>query len=190
MSPYSRSSDEELFSFLREGRKEVYAEVYDRFKGLLYIHAYKMLQDEEEAKDAVQDVFAALWTKRDQLHVKTKLSAYLYSAIRNRVLDHIAHKQVEDRYVDSLQYYIRQYGTEVADHALREKELKATIEREIDALPEKMRAIFVLSREGDFSHKEIAAQLNISEKTVKKQINNALKVLRVKLDHFGIFLFF
>jgi RNA polymerase sigma-70 factor (ECF subfamily) len=55
------------------------------------------------------------------------------------------------------------------------------IDREIDALAPKMREIFLLSRRSNLSHKEIAQKLGIAEPTVKKQVNNALKTLRVKL---------
>jgi len=58
------------------------------------------------------------------------------------------------------------------------------IEQEIDALPEKMREVFRLSRDNGLSHKEIANQLSLSEYTVSNQITSALKVLRVKLGAF------
>ncbi len=57
----------------------------------------------------------------------------------------------------------------------------AIIEKEIGALPPKMREVFELSRKENLSHKEIAEKLNLSEKTVKKQVNNSLKILRSKL---------
>jgi RNA polymerase sigma-70 factor (ECF subfamily) len=56
------------------------------------------------------------------------------------------------------------------------------IEKEMAALPSGMQKIFELSRREHLSHREIAAQLNISEETVKKQVNNALRILRSKLS--------
>lgn len=44
-----------------------------------------------------------------------------------------------------------------------------------------MQEVFSLSRKGYLSHKEIAADLNLSEQTVKKQVNNALRILRTRL---------
>jgi RNA polymerase sigma-70 factor (ECF subfamily) len=64
---------------------------------------------------------------------------------------------------------------------VREKQLAAIIEREIAALPPKMREVFVLSRKEYLTHKEIAELLGISEQTVSKHVTNALKILRVKL---------
>jgi RNA polymerase sigma-70 factor (ECF subfamily) len=55
------------------------------------------------------------------------------------------------------------------------------IEKEVAALPAKMRIVFELSRKANLTHREIAGQLDISEETVKKHIHHALKQLRVKL---------
>lgn len=73
-------------------------------------------------------------------------------------------------------------GEYVTDQQLLEQELKEAIEKEIALLPPKMREVFELSRKQDLSYKEIADQLHISDKTVKKQVNNALHILREKLD--------
>lgn len=173
-------SDDTLISLLREGSQEAYTEIYNRYKWLLHVHAYKKLGDRDEANDLVQELFTALWLKREDIYLNTTLSAYLYTAVRNRVLNRIEHLQVESKYVDSLLDYA---GNHVAgtDHRVRENQLNDIIEKEIAALPAKMREVFELSRKSHLSHKEIAAQLHISEQTVTKQIKNALKVLRVRL---------
>lgn len=189
MAAYSEIADVELVALLKQGDKEAYAEIYNRFKGILYIHAYRLLQDKEEAKDTVHEIFARLWTKREQLQLTIGLSAYLYAAVRNRIFDLIARKKVESEYLSSLQAFIRQDDF-ITDHLVREKELVAMIEREIAALPPKMREVFELSRKANLTHRQIAEQLDISEQTVKKQVNNALKTLRLKLGVFTYLLFF
>ena len=96
------------------------------------------------------------------------------------ILDLIAHQQVESKYMSSLQDFMTQ-GVCITDHSIREKQLAALIEKGISDLPPKMKEVFELSRKHKLSHKEIAEKLNLSEQTVKKQVNNALKILRVKL---------
>jgi RNA polymerase sigma factor (sigma-70 family) len=68
---------------------------------------------------------------------------------------------------------------------VREHQLSQLIEQEINQLPPKMREIFVLSRKHNLSHRQIAEQLDIAEPTVKKQVANALKILRTKLGLFA-----
>lgn len=180
MQIYSTLSDHELFDLLKKGDKDAYTEIYQRYFRLLYVHAYKKLQDEEEAKDIIQELFTMLWMKREDILIKSNLIGFLYTVTRNRVLDYFAHKDVQSKYVNSLQGYIDQESLKT-DHPIREKEFMKFIEQEIQALPPKMRTVFELSRNENRSHKEIAEQLNISEQTVSKQITNALKILRNKL---------
>jgi RNA polymerase sigma factor (sigma-70 family) len=97
----------------------------------------------------------------------------------------IAHQQVESKYVSSLQRFLEE-GYCVTDHQVRERQLAALIEKGISELPPKMREVFELSRKQAMSHKEIAEQLNLSEQTVRTQVKNALRILRLKL---GMMLF-
>ena len=121
MSPIGSLTDAELVSLLQEGNEEAYGEIYNRFKGVLYIHAFRMLQDREEAKDVVHEIFSRIWTKRGQLNFTVGLSAYLYTSVRNLILDQIAHRKVESEYLSSLQAFIRTEDY-ITDHLIRERE--------------------------------------------------------------------
>ncbi|WP_316822255.1 RNA polymerase sigma-70 factor [Pedobacter gandavensis] len=173
-------SDVELISLLKQGNAAAYTVVYNRYFEELYLHAYNRLRDKEEAQDLLHELFATIWNKRAELQIKSSLAAYLYTAVRNRVMDVIAHQQVETKYISSLQYFMS-HGYCVTDHQVRERQLAALIEKGIKDLPPKMREIFELSRKHEMSHKEIAVQLNLSEQTVRTQVKNALKILRVRL---------
>jgi RNA polymerase sigma-70 factor (family 1) len=188
LSNYYILSDHELAVLLQEDDRAAFAEIYDRYKKALYIHAFHRLRDREEAKDLVQQLFATLWDNRKTLLLKSHLSGYLYAAVRNRVFKFIAHQQVESSYIASIEQSINA-GDCITDHRIREKELQLIIEKEISALPTKMREIFELSRKSHLSHQQIAEQLELSEKTVRNQVNNALKVLRVKLGMLSVLLF-
>lgn len=180
MTEYQIYTDVELTDLLRSGDHLAFTEIYQRYTGVLQGHAYSKLQDREEAIDVVQELFVALWTKRDTISFHTTLAGYLYTSVRNRVINLILHQKVASDYITSLQDFIDQ-GEALTDHLVREKELTIIIENEISALPEKMRTIFEMSRKGGFSHREIAEKLGLSEKTVKNQVNNSLKILKSKL---------
>lgn len=180
MSVYGSLSDLELTELLKQGDANAYTVIYNRYFDELYLHAYNRLRDKEEAQDVIHELFAGLWNKRAVLEVRSSLPAYLYTSVRNRIMDVISHQQVESRYVSSLQSFIEK-GYCVTDHKVREQMLAALIEKGISELPPKMREVFELSRKHAMSHKEIAEQLSLSEQTVRKQVNNALKILRLKL---------
>ncbi len=100
----------------------------------------------------------------------------------------IAHQNITDRYAKSIQTFFEK-GEFFTDNLIREKELNKIIEKEIEALPKKMREVFLLSRNTDLSHKEIGKVLGISDTTVKKQVGNAVRVLRLKIN-LSILLFY
>jgi len=189
MGTYSNLSDDKLIQLLKESDHSAYTEIYNRYFYLIYTQAFKKLRDEDQAKDVLQDVFAALWFKRGSDLQLNNLGGYLYTAVRNRIFDLFAHEQVKSKYIDSLDAYLSTRTSVPTDHLVRENDLKAYIEKEILSLPPKMRLIFEMSRKRNLSHKEIAQQLNVSENNVSKQVNNALRVLRARLGLF-LYLFF
>lgn len=183
MMDYKELTDRELFGLLTLDDRKAFAEIYHRYKGPLYIHAFNKLRDKEEVRDIVQQLFSVLWIKRGDIVLNSTLSGYLYTAIRNRVFKVIAHKNVESHYISSIRHFIAS-SEAITDHRIRENQLRQLIDREIELLPSKMKEVFLLSRKMHLSHKEISEQLGISEQTVAKQVTNALKILRTKLSLF------
>ena len=181
MSAYSTIHDEVLFSLMKADEGDAFKEIYERYFDSLFLHAYRKLNSKEEARDVVQETFAVLWDKRDRIYLTGSLSGYLFAAVRNRILNIIAHRQVESLYVSSLQKFLEE-GTCQTDYLVRSNQLNSLIEKEMAELPAKMKEIFALSRHDHLSHSEIAGHLNLSEQTVKKQVTNALKILKTKLS--------
>jgi RNA polymerase sigma-70 factor (family 1) len=180
MPDYRKLDDPEIVALLIEGDQGAYTEIYRRYHAGLYIHVFNKLRLREESRDIVHDLFSSLWQKKEELQIQTTLSAYLFSAARYRVFDLISRSQVKNKYLDSIREFSEQ-GDCITDHLVREKQLRELIDSEIAALPGKMREIFELSRKELLSHRAIADLLGLSEKTVKKQVNNSLKILRSKL---------
>lgn len=187
MITYSSYTDNELVDLLKLGDQAAFAEIYERFWSILFLHARNVLRDNEEARDIVQELFTTLWHKSGNLELSTALSSYLYKAVRNKVFDHLKHKKVMNDYLKSLNEFIEE-SQFIPDELIREKELSALIENEIRALPPKMREVFELSRKQHLSYKQIAQKLNISEHTVKSQVSNALRALKTKVGLSTLFL--
>lgn len=180
MAAYSAYSDSDLSILLKSGDKEAFTEIYDRYWMTLYLHGRKMLRDDEEAKDIIQELFTQLWNRSSELELTVSLSSYLYKATRNKIFNHIAHKKVINDYQASMIRFMEE-GVLITEELLREKELAILIEKEISMLPPKMREVFEMSRKQHLSYKEIGEILGISDHTVKRQVSNALMILRTKL---------
>jgi RNA polymerase sigma-70 factor (family 1) len=185
MTQINATDDNALLELMRSGDQQAFAVLYNRYKGVLFIHAYKKLRDWEEVKDIVQEIFSGLWAKRETLEITESLNAYLFRAVRYRIINLISRKQSASVYTDSFQSFLTTY-TDNTDHMIREKILCSIIDKEISNLPPKMRHVFELSRKENLTHKEIAEQLGITEQSVRSHVKNALQILRLKL---GMFLF-
>ncbi|MGN8072620.1 RNA polymerase sigma factor [Mucilaginibacter sp. 22184] len=180
MDNLTHLGDDELLQRLQSGEKQAYRVIYDRYWPILFRHCRKMLQDDTEAQDIVQEIFTMLWIKTNDAGIAPPLGAFLYIAVRNKVLDHLKNKKVKGKFMESLKD-MKESADFITDSLIRERQLAVEIEKEVAALPAKMRAVFELSRNEHLGHKEIAEQLAISSNTVKKQISNALQILRGKL---------
>ncbi|CAM4056850.1 RNA polymerase sigma-70 factor, ECF subfamily [Pedobacter westerhofensis] len=181
MAKYTNLPAEELVSLIKSDDKQAFAEFYDRYKGPLYFQAFRMLGDDEQAKDVVQEMFIRLWETRHSISVKTTVEAYVFRSIRHKVIDFIRHQKTITRYLDSLECYLEK-GTAALDESYIEKETLALFRLALASLPARMREVFDLSRNQGLSHKQIAEELCISEHTVKKQINKAIKHLRLRIN--------
>lgn len=181
MINYKELGDAELVAILRKGDPVAFTTIYDRYFWHLHAHACKWLSNPEEAKDIIHELFIKLWEKPAELNLKHTLGTYLYASVRNRVYNALSHKYVETSYLDSLKYFSGRNEC-ITDHLIREKQLAEIIETGIAAMPAKMREVFILSRRRYLNHRQIAEKLNISEQTVRKHIQHALRILRFRLD--------
>jgi RNA polymerase sigma-70 factor (ECF subfamily) len=181
MQAFEELPDDELMLMLQADDHGAFTALYHRYKGVLVIHANKKLANLEESKEIVQEVFSNLWYDRHKLPKIHNLKAFLYTLARNKVLNQIQHERVVIRYAESFTTFVQEHQN-TTDLLIREKQMVEIIDQEINALPPKMKEVFILSRKNHLSHKEISDKLEISEHTVKNHIKAALKVLRSRLD--------
>lgn len=174
--------DQELITLLKNGDRDAFAEIYKRYWTVMYMHALKMLRDEDDARDIIQETFTSLWLKRECISSDANLAGYLFISTKNKVLDLVARKRVRLDYLDSLAAFAEANCDQTLER-IEEKEIMAALEKEIAQLPLKMKQIFEMRIHQHFTYKEIADQLDISDKTVKKQIGNAIRIIRPKLNH-------
>ncbi len=180
MAKYNRFSDTELVDLLRKEDNRAFIEIFDRYYVLLFSFACRRLDNKENAKDMIHDAFSDLWEKRITANIPGELGAFLFTVVKNRIIDHYKHSKVLQKYIDHCQNHLSNQQDNT-DHLIRENNLLALIEKEIAALPEKMRIVFELSRKESMNRKEISQHLGLPENTVKTNMHRALKILYRKL---------
>lgn len=173
---YACFSEEELFNLVKNGDLHAFDEIYRRCSPLLIKLASKKLQSKETAEDIVQDLFIGLFLKSKDLEFTVSLKAYLFTAVQYRMKNVLRAKIVRDQYKKSL-FFSPICKNDFANN-LEFYECKKKIDHSLKNLPDKCRKVFELSRNEEFSYKDISENLGISVSTVEKHISKALKVLR------------
>lgn len=137
------------------------------------------------AEDLVQDVFLRMWERRSSLPGRASAKRYLFTAVRNQALKHLAHRSVVRRSHQMVKQAGRVPGTgEDPVHADREveaRELAAAFRAAVDRLPPRCREAYSLYREPGMSYAQIADIMGISVRTVETQLARARRVLRREL---------
>ncbi len=157
--------------------------LFRQYYQMLCAYAYRFVSDTETAEEIVQDLFFKLWERRGELQITTSVKSYLYSAVHNRCLKFIEHRNVETRYRN---YYLM-HESEVdsePQHAADAHEIQIIIDNTLDSLPERCSRIFRLNRFEGLKYQEIAEKLSISIKTVEANMGKALKMLRKNLKNY------
>lgn len=163
--------------------KHLYIVNYPKLKRF----AIEYILSEDEAEDIVQDVFLALWDKKEALDMPVNIIAFLFTATRNRCLDYLRHQNVIKKNFANLHEQqrsviaINTLALEEFDQSILEEDIEDILSRAINSLPEKCKEIFTKVRLEGKKHKEVAETLNISTHTIEAQMNIAYKKLRVQL---------
>jgi RNA polymerase sigma-70 factor (ECF subfamily) len=175
-------TDRELLDRLRQGDRDAFDAVFRAHYATLVGVAERIVGERAVAEELGQDVMLELWRRHETLVVDESLRAYLVRAARNRALNHLRHERMKVRTAP------RAAGETVtlpdAPGNLVEDELQAAVREAVQALPERCREVFELSRGQGLRYAEIAAVLGISVKTVEAQMGKALRVLRERLAPF------
>ncbi|GHE45874.1 RNA polymerase sigma-70 factor [Sphingobacterium griseoflavum] len=163
---------------LRKGNRIVFKTVYDLYWSKLYISAFNLLQDREQAEDVVQEVFGHLWSHAARLEI-VSLRAWLFTAVRYQVFNVIRSGKVRRRFENLA--IIEEFSFNIAELKMDADDIKMRVVRALDELPPKCREIMLLNKMEYKSYREIAAMLDISEKTVENQLAIGMKKLRIAL---------
>jgi len=170
-------SEKTLIEQLHKGNQSAFEELYTDYYPRLVAFADGYLFDHEESKGLVQQFFIQFWQSLSTLEIHGSLKAYLFSAIKNKCLNHIRHLKVTDQ--NKVQYIeaILQSKEVVAQKKMQE-ELELSLQNEIQKLPAQIKEVLVLKYFKGKKRQEIAALLGISENSVKTQLQRGKKKLK------------
>ena len=146
------------------------------------------LEDEDEAKGAVQEAFVKLWEVRNELNPGSNLRNFLFTLVKNNCLNILNRRRILLKHHEKIRWMEMHYQYEslsrLGDNYMEFNELKEKIDLAIQNLPEHCRAVFEMSRFEDLKNREIAEKLGVTQKTVEAHLTKALKILRNDLKEY------
>jgi len=168
-----------LITRLTQGDEKAFEALFKLYFEKLTLFANRFVNNMPMAEEITADVFTHLWEKGHEISFSTSVSSYLFKMVQNRCLNYLKRQKIENLYVNYLERNnLLDEVCNTVELGFEEKELTHQINTAINSLPEKCREIFVMSRFSDMKYREIAGKLNISPKTVERQMSIALEKLR------------
>lgn len=158
---------------------ESFEQLFSRYYAPLVAYATRYVYGTEIAREIVQDFFVRLYEKRNTLTIDVSIKSYLYRSVYNCCINYLNQKSIQEKHLKNIEQ--ERTDEENLENEINSVELQYKIYKVIEELPSKCRRIFKMNRLQGLKNDEIAADLNLSKRTVETQISKALKILRKKL---------
>jgi RNA polymerase sigma-70 factor (ECF subfamily) len=176
------STDAELLAALAVDQSSALGALYDRYAGLVYGLAMKVLRAPSEAEDLTQEIFLTLCTKSDYDPARGSLSAFLVTLTRSRAIDKLRARSRKTQ-------FLHRWGEAAITEApvpspfadLSIAECSERVQAALAGLPEMQRRVLEMAYYRDLSQSEIAAELDTPLGTVKSWARKGLFSLRESL---------
>jgi RNA polymerase sigma-70 factor (ECF subfamily) len=174
----------ELANKIRLGDLNSYKAVFDQMYHPICLNINSIIYDFESSRDISQELFIKLWNKREELPIFSDFKSYIYRVSKNRALNYLESKQVQEAYNSYLKNQTEESYDYLKDQDV--KELSDTIESCIQNLPERTRTIFKLNKAELVKQKKIANILGVSLKTVEAHIASAKSEIKKSIKKFNL----
>jgi len=170
--------------FLRIALKddeEAFRILFVEFFSSLCVFAHRYIESWETCEDIVQDTFFKVWKNRKNIEISTSGRNFLITGVRNNCIDYL---RKLDTKMSWQQKELLNNPSDTAESLYSAVELENMLNKALARLPENIRLIFEKNRFEGKTYTEIAAEQNISVKTVEAYMSKALKQLRIDLKDY------
>ena len=172
------AQDSELLRLMAANDQDAFMALYTKYFRNVYFTAKKHLPS-EDIDDVCQEVFLALWDKREYLTSVVNLKWYITTMTSNRIYDKFRTASKQERSQSA--FASRLEKSVDPEKELLSKEYDQLVSKAISQLPTRQKEVFLLSRQEGMTHERIAAHLNISKDAVDKSMTRAVSFLRMRL---------
>ena len=156
--------------------------LYKNYWDLLLNFAGRYITDKDTCKEIVQELFITLHLKRRQLTIQISLTAYLYSSIRNKIINHLRKESIYKKHVSVAGKAMHaQPPINDIDLLMDVNDLKKEIYDCLNKMSDRQREVYVLIKQEAYTLKKAAEILNRPVQTVEKQLRKAVQLVQLHL---------
>ncbi|MEO0084792.1 MAG: sigma-70 family RNA polymerase sigma factor [candidate division WOR-3 bacterium] len=188
-------TDTELVKRAQNGNIEAFEELVRRYEQKVYNIAYRMLGNEEDAKDALQETFLRVFRFLKKFKAESSFYTWLYRITTNVCLTRLQNKQSRENKTESLDEPVvaedeDEVIKEIPDYKLSPEQLyertrmQKLIQSAIDELPSDYRSVIILRDLQGLSNKEVSQALKLSVSAVKSRLHRGRVFLRNRLSKY------
>lgn len=176
-----RQLEAELISRISSGDEAAFAALYDRYSPGLYSLVLKIVRDEKESEDVLQEGFSHIW-RRAATYDPARSSAFTWAVmiLRNKAIDRLRARQRQQRTVERAteEFSYSLDGAEAASEEADRREEGARVRTALQQIPDDQKKAVELAFFGGLTHEQIAEKLNAPLGTIKARIRRGLLKLR------------
>ena len=176
-------SDRELMAQTCRGNRHALTILVKRYEKPLYNYILRMSGQHANAEDLFQETWLKVFRFRDKYNAELAFKPWLYQIATNVCRDWGRKKgRAQEVSLDSVEATQPAPVRDNPQHKTQQNELAQALKDAVDALPEKQRAVFWMSRYEELSYEAIAQALEVPLGTVKSRMNHAVRQLRATLE--------
>ena len=187
-----KDEDEYMYKAIRKGDVKAFERFYKKYQPRLFVYGIGILNDEDTAKDLVQEAFITFWQNMDHILTDYSVTAYLFKIFHSKCIKHLRMKAIETNFSHLSELKLQEIEISYYNPdnnimgPIFMRDVEKLYEKAIDKLPEKCKEIFVLSSQEELRSAEIAIKLGLSVRTVENQIYKAIHILREEMKEYAM----
>ena len=174
-------NEKRLLTELKNGSFQAYEILYNKYSGKLYNFIMRISSGNQYmAEEVVQSAFIRVWEVRERVEPESSFISFLCTIAKNLLMNMYQRQTVEYVYNE----YLKNTGVDrdsQTEESIDLRFLNEYIDSLAEELPAQRKKIFILSKRQNYTNKEIAEMMGISESTVATQLSLAVKFMREQL---------
>lgn len=175
-------NEKELFTRMSLGDEAAFTEIFYHYTQRIYSYILNKTKSPETAEEIVQEVFIKIWKSRENFSEVNNYESFLYTMASNKLIDFFRRMAHQEKVKKEVWNTI----TDTSNITIEELDFRHSqelINKAVEQLSPQRKKIFLMNKEQGLTRQEIADQLGLSFSTVNNHLNEAVRLVKEKLEN-------